>query len=91
MAAPSNQPRGCPGNRVGHALRRGRARGTEELAANLTREDVAEMESKGLTLGDAEHWRKLYQAAVDAAKGSEQAKARLALMNKIIRIMVGGR
>lgn len=48
------------------------------------------MRSKGLTLGDAEKGRKLYQAAVNAGKGGEQAKARLALMNKIIRIMVGG-
>jgi len=64
---------------------------TKELAANLTQEDVASMESRGLTLGDAEKWRKLYQTAVDAGKGAEQAKARLALMNKIIRIMVGGR
>jgi RHS repeat-associated protein len=60
---------------------------TQELAANLTAEDVAGMEAKGLNPATAQKLLNVYERAVTAGKAGGQAMARRELMIKIVQLM----
>jgi hypothetical protein len=60
---------------------------TEQLAANLTAEDVAGMEAKGLNPATAQKLLNFYERAVTAGKAGGQAMARRELMIKIVQLM----
>ena len=60
---------------------------TEQLAANLTAEDVAGMEAKGLNTATAQKLLNVYERAVAAGRAGEQAMERRELMIKIMQLM----
>ncbi len=60
---------------------------TQQLAANLTAEDVAGMEAKGLNPATAQKLLNVYERAVAAGKAGGQAMARRELMIKIVQLM----
>lgn len=60
---------------------------TEQLTANLTGQDVATMEAKGLNPATVQKLMNVYEKAVAEGKGGAQAVARRALMEKIAQFI----